>query len=397
MLVEALRPEVTSQEAPPQIEELVDMAEIFATMPIDMIGVGGAVKDSTMPHASENPFTDIKDKLTVHSGTTLEKAVEIIMGNDDNKQAFCRIVGLSQDHELSEDEVVYLINEAGSEAPETTGGAVLNMAGTFSKFKRKNDRITVVASGGDDKYLSFFRHALKDMDVKNDIRGSKVNPKSTVFPWIADEEVGRDILTKRPKPPKFDPKALFGKNCGFASKLSEPTWAKEMGKNTDIKVMMWVPGNTIGEMAGEVIGSMKRDGSRFVVCNLDEANTVFDDENHVDKESAVERLAEMFPGVRFVVTDGSDGASYAIKKKDGKLDKNSYKNNRKIKPPKNGTATGAGDVYSMTLLAATLYGLSIEESMEVADFAAREVMCSPDAVVPEWKPDILTLLGQLNK
>jgi len=396
-------------ETSSSVDGLVLVSELFRLTSIDMLGVGGGVIDFTMPEAQESPFPDVKDKVTAEEGSTLETAARLTMRSEVNQGAFRRIVKLGPEVELSLDIVRGLYEKAHKRSVKTTGGAIMNGAGTFSMEKRPGDTMTVVASSGkDEAYHTLLTKQLEDIDAVNELRESRVNPKSTVFPWADEDKFDRDIVTKRPEPPEFDPELLKGKNSAFITKLSDPTWALETGRSDEIKAMMWVPGDTLAEMSEQVIGGMKRDGSRFVICNLEEAAEVFgvdSKSSEYKKDTIAKELAMEYPGVNFIVTDGANGSGYAIKipthnqgeNEEGDLEKglitSSHYNDSKLVKREGGTATGAGDTYSMTLYLALLYGFEIREAMEVADFAARKVMLSHGAMVPEWDSEFLNGLS----
>jgi sugar/nucleoside kinase (ribokinase family) len=403
---------------------------LFGDENMDTLVVGATIFDVTMPESDINHFPNAsRDKLPTVGGTTLEAAALHIIGDAQARKLFAENIFGEPERELEVDEVEAILKVAQESniTKKSPGGSATNIAVALERFNQnreeKEDRVRVVAAAGDRSYRDYFEKFFKDIGrgIVSALQHSMVNPRSTIFPRLEYEKTPfetrqphRQIFTKRPLPPKYSDELVGTANVAAVGKLKKDEgedttdtkldiqdsyidesreikqWATELGSNPQIKAMLWVPGDSIEEMGEEVMSKMIKDGSRVMVCNLEEAILAIseDDEvDHSDKSAVAIKLAEQeqFRGIRIVITDGAEGASFAYQSMNSKgLVLIDYKNEDKLPESEDGTNAGMGDVFAAAYFEAILTGFTDEEALEIADTAARRVVIEPEAPLAGW-------------
>ncbi len=390
---------------------------LFGARDMRAVVVGTTIRDLTMPAAEVNFFQEADlDKLQAENGeTTLQAAAGFIVDNQNAKQGFLDYLNKNGAHleDIDEGDVHHLLCLAYGSAEEAPGGSATNIGVALKKFNigrapERNDTVTIISSAGDEEYRDFFESFFKEVGIITSLQPSKPNPVSSIFPWQiedndeGEESLGRQIFSKKSDAPNFSEELITGKNVAAVGKLNNSEWARELVANPAIEAVLWVPGDSIGgtekdeddnqiPIIDTVLGvdSAIKDGSRVVVCNLGESRkvgTVVKDDSEADFQSEAEQLALMHPGVRFVITDGPNGSSYAyVNNMTGELDKLFYKNETSLpESSEQGTSTGAGDTYAAAFFEAILTGFTVDEAMQLADDAARKILCQVPATLSSW-------------
>lgn len=246
--------------------------------------------------------------------------------------------------------------------------AVGNAANASVSGARLGLKSALVANIGADRNGDLCAESLKKDRVSTEFIAVHKD-KSTNYHYILWFEDERTILQKHSDfpykiPDLGNPKWIYLTSLGEKSLSFHEEIAAFLKNNPEIK-MAFQPGIFQIKMGLEKLKEIYK-RSEIFFCNIEEAKTILNIENHDEVKDLLEKMHRLGPKI-VVITDGIKG-SYAY---DGTefLFMPPYPD---PKPPYE--RTGAGDAFSSTVVAAIILGKSLPEALAWGSINAMSVV-----------------------
>jgi len=246
--------------------------------------------------------------------------------------------------------------------------AVGNAANASVSAARMGLRSALVANIGKDRNGDLCVDALKKEGVSTEFINVNID-RNTNYHYILWFEDERTILQKHSdfpyKLPDIDaPKWIYLTSLGEKSLSFHQEIAEYLKKHPKVQ-LAFQPGIFQIKLGHTKLKEIYRTTEIFF-CNIEEAKTILNIENHDDVKDLLEKIHKLGPKI-VILTDGVNG-SYAY---DGKefLFMPPYPDQ---KPPYE--RTGAGDAFSSTIVSAIILGKDLSEALAWGSINAMSVV-----------------------